>query len=609
MPFTSEEIQSKADKLSLQISGGADAAPGKKFWYNEDKAWSPVTPPTKLWNEFSTIPGAGTPAEADAAVLANPTILEKRKVRLTLDITSNSRQYISRATYGDHSSSVYENWIQPALIRNAGAASQGYIIRLYHGDPEAGGIELTTTYLGGGDGSPSWEWNYSSGCLKVSTDQRATFAAHYAANGLWVYGYRYIGPTGGSGSGTFSTERLTREISQVGHGFVQDDILRWDSDTGRFALALADTEEHAEVVGQVYEVLTPDSFILLYAGYNDHWPNSGINDRVFFLSATVPGKATEIQPTAPNLIVKPLLVPDLAHGYFFNMRGMKNEPTKLVVREVLCEDLTFSPSYGGYYIKPRYYMYTEPAKPEPEFTKVYKDGVLLTYGVGWVWGNCMTGQVLDLVDNVRIIDLSPGALYRLEYYESTMLYEPELKMYRAGGGAKNRRITPRFYFASQAAWYIIDSLTQTGSYDYAATYRKVAGSPWAQGFVIIPKTFSDCVMFKEFEWNVSMSPWRMEVYRVNGRKSRGTQTGSAKSTDMIPFYATPNNAWALAPVPTDLKKAAIYEGEFYFRYRNTIDNTVTNYARRRLSLRRLGVWQPDPAGDTWLGRYYMPKLL
>lgn len=213
MPFSSEEKREKADKLSLQITGSANAPSGKKWWYNEDKYWAPITPPNKLWNDFDSIPGAANPTEADTAVTNNPTILEKRKIRLTLDATSNNRQFVARQTYNDNSTPIYENWIQPSLIRDNGAASNGYIVRLYHGDPDAAGVEITTTYNAGGDGAPCWEWFYQTGILAVSTDQSSNFSTFYTTNGLWVNAYRYIGTTGGGTMDSIVTGTL--EINNI----------------------------------------------------------------------------------------------------------------------------------------------------------------------------------------------------------------------------------------------------------------------------------------------------------------------------------------------------------------------------------------------------------
>jgi len=198
MAFSNQEKINDSSKLPLQIVGTANDAPGPKFYYNEAVGLSYITDPAKIWAEFASIPGADVPATADANVLANPTLLEYRAVRMTLDVTSNNRAWFARETYGDHSTPIYGSWVQPSLIRDSGAPSFGYAIRLYNGDPSGAGVELPTTYLSGAGGAPSWQINYSMGVLVVSTDQSAA----YGAMDLWITGYRYIGPTGGSGTTT-----------------------------------------------------------------------------------------------------------------------------------------------------------------------------------------------------------------------------------------------------------------------------------------------------------------------------------------------------------------------------------------------------------------------
>lgn len=201
MAFSDAERLRLAEKLFYQITGTANASPGEQFWYNEALVWAPIVPPSRVWADFASIPAASTPTDADNAVTANPTILEKRKLRLTLRLESNDRAYLARSIVGDNTSPVLENGVQPQLIRNSGGPSSGYIARLYHGDPDSGGVEITTTQHGGGDGSPAWAFSYASGVLLISTDQRSTFRTYYDTNGLWLVWYRYIGPSGGSSSG------------------------------------------------------------------------------------------------------------------------------------------------------------------------------------------------------------------------------------------------------------------------------------------------------------------------------------------------------------------------------------------------------------------------
>ena len=202
MPFSNQEKIENADKLSLQITGTANAPAGQKFWYNEDFAWSPIVPPQKLWNKFKDIPSATSRAEANANVTANPSFLESRTLRLTLDITSNNRAFIAREVFNNNESDVIDNWIQPSLIRTEqGTMSPGYGVALFHGDPDTDGTPITTTFEGGASGEPSWAFNYSSGIVIISTDKASIFRALYDDKGLYIFGYRYIGSTGGSGAG------------------------------------------------------------------------------------------------------------------------------------------------------------------------------------------------------------------------------------------------------------------------------------------------------------------------------------------------------------------------------------------------------------------------
>lgn len=205
MPFNSTEKLNNADKLALQLTGTANDAPGAKFWYNEDYAWAPIVPPSKVWTEFENIPSASNSAAAEANAAANPSLIQRTVIRLTLDTTTNNRGFVAREVYGDNSSKVLENFIQPSLIRTpAGDASWGYNIRLFHGDPNGAGEELSAVFEAVA-GDPSWAFNYSAGIILVSTDRSTVFRNLYDTNGLYILGYRYVGETGGEGGGSGTT--------------------------------------------------------------------------------------------------------------------------------------------------------------------------------------------------------------------------------------------------------------------------------------------------------------------------------------------------------------------------------------------------------------------
>lgn len=113
-------------------------------------------------------------------------------VRLTA-IPGAAGTYVALETYGDFSSARLENWIQPqAVPQSSGAASIGYTIELYDGQPGAGGTLVNVTDGTTGTGSSKsvgWIFNYSLGLLLLSADFRGTISDP------WIKGFRYIGDT------------------------------------------------------------------------------------------------------------------------------------------------------------------------------------------------------------------------------------------------------------------------------------------------------------------------------------------------------------------------------------------------------------------------------
>lgn len=138
--------------------------------------------------------------------------LDAQAVHLTVVPGTNGSTYVARETYGDQSSARIKNWIQPQMIPQAsGAASIGYAVRLFNGDPNGSGTEVLTTdgTTGVGiDKSVGWIWNYDNGELILSEDFKASVPDPY------VMGFNYIGETGGgSGSGTCSDQSKVFEVS------------------------------------------------------------------------------------------------------------------------------------------------------------------------------------------------------------------------------------------------------------------------------------------------------------------------------------------------------------------------------------------------------------
>ena len=139
-------------------------------------------------------------------------------VRLTPVPGTNGSTYVALETYGDWTSNRIKNWIQPQMIPLAsGAASIGYAVRLYNGDPAGSGVEVLTTDGTTGVGvnkSVGWIFNYDNGELILSDDFKNSVPDPY------VMGFYYIGEVGGAGGGQSCEHVYSMEIP--GSNLAQD---------------------------------------------------------------------------------------------------------------------------------------------------------------------------------------------------------------------------------------------------------------------------------------------------------------------------------------------------------------------------------------------------
>ena len=151
-----------------------------------------------LWNEADSIPT--TPPGADTNQV-KVYLAATSGLRMTADATSSGqRAYIAYSTYGNTSSTRLTNWIDTQF----GAS---YIIKVYKGDPNSGGVALSAAGSGANDG---WFFDYSAGVLNFND---TSVPSGVTDTNIYIVGYRYIGQTGAptSGISTFSYLDLTVE--------------------------------------------------------------------------------------------------------------------------------------------------------------------------------------------------------------------------------------------------------------------------------------------------------------------------------------------------------------------------------------------------------------
>lgn len=107
--------------------------------------------------------------------------------------------------------------------------------------------------------------------------------------------------------GGSTTPKTIEETISVTHSFAVGDVVRFDVDTGAWALAQANNAENSEVVGVVKEAQV-GSFKIVYSGYIDLNSRYGSSTSpVLFLSADTPGGLSDSPPSAIGTVVKPVL--------------------------------------------------------------------------------------------------------------------------------------------------------------------------------------------------------------------------------------------------------------------------------------------------------------
>lgn len=204
MPFISEELLNFSSKGWLGIIGTGDrnTAPDNITWYEELTTNDLIVKPEQIWADYSSIPPAPNLAAAQAAAVANPTIIaDYSAVASAIHLTPspNNKVFFATSTYGDLTTRM-RNWIMPQLIPRVDAGwegfpSVGYMIKFWNGDPNAGGTEISTSVEQSG-AIVGWWMNFGAGAIKVAS----SFTSILDPTDVWMTGFQYIGASGGSGA-------------------------------------------------------------------------------------------------------------------------------------------------------------------------------------------------------------------------------------------------------------------------------------------------------------------------------------------------------------------------------------------------------------------------
>ena len=160
-----------SNKMSLSVTSTTNT----KNYFEEPFRWRPQLNSTDVLVEF--VPQADTPSEADANVIAHPSVLEKLVDYEVTEIpASNGQGYALYASAGDPTSAKLNNFLTPQIFGN------GYAFTLKQADDTV--INLT-------DGA--YQFDYANGVIRFDPDNRPVDLGYALPMKLTVY--RYIGFT------------------------------------------------------------------------------------------------------------------------------------------------------------------------------------------------------------------------------------------------------------------------------------------------------------------------------------------------------------------------------------------------------------------------------
>ena len=108
----------------------------------------------------------------------------------------------------------------------------------------------------------------------------------------------------------------TVSVNQALHGLVAGNVVRLNG--ANYVTAQADSAVNAEVVGIVTVVTDANNFTLQTSDRVTTGLAGLVAGTVYFLSPTVAGALTAVQPVNPGQVIKPLLIADTATSGFFN---------------------------------------------------------------------------------------------------------------------------------------------------------------------------------------------------------------------------------------------------------------------------------------------------
>ena len=148
-----------------------------------------VVPSTSVWRDSVFIPSTPPGATTNYVRVYD----FGTAVQMTVDSTvSGNRSFIAYTTYNNSSTPILGDWIDPSF-------GADYIIKVYAGDPNSGGTQLSASGSGSND---TWFFDYSSGVLNFNG---TAVPSGVTSSNIYLVGYRYLGTKGVGAPGGLAT--------------------------------------------------------------------------------------------------------------------------------------------------------------------------------------------------------------------------------------------------------------------------------------------------------------------------------------------------------------------------------------------------------------------
>ena len=171
--FLLKKIGFTASKTGIAVDSSLSGT--KKAGFAEAIPSPLVIASTSVWAD-STFISATPPGSNTAYVTVY--LSGSSGLRMTHDSTiSGQRSFVARSTYGNQTSSILGDWIDTQF-------GADYIVKVYKGDPNSGGVQLSAAGSGSNDG---WFFDYSSGILNFND---TNVPSGVTDTNIYIVGYR-----------------------------------------------------------------------------------------------------------------------------------------------------------------------------------------------------------------------------------------------------------------------------------------------------------------------------------------------------------------------------------------------------------------------------------